>query len=151
MEDTKKIEGRQDSKTLSPGSQEKGQGIEGKPKIEVGDVNGNPEEPKPVKVEKDTLVQTQAGMVPLLATDKIGIGSRSRGGSVNMGQDLGLTREMLDSVLIYVDDLLVRIDHANNDAKLFDNSLTPEGFQNLMQAFKVKLVTDDKSQVDSLT
>ena len=84
-------------------------------------------------------------MVPLLATDKIGIGSRSRGGSVNMSQDLGLTKEMLDSVLLYVDDLLVRIDHQDNGTKLFDNSLTPEGFQSLMQAFKIKLVTDDKN------
>ena len=151
MEDTKKIEVGSQTKVQTTDLLAKVQATENKVRVDLPDLHVNHEEAKHTKVDKETSVQTPAGVVPLLATDKIGIGSRSRGGSVNISQDLGLTREMLDQVLIYVDDLLVRIDHQNNDAKLFDNSLTAEGFQGLMQAYKVKLVTDDKSQAENLT
>lgn len=58
---------------------------------------------------------------------------------------------MLEYVILYVDDLLVRIDHKNNDTKSFDESLTPDGFSNLISSYNVKLVSDNKDLTESLT
>ena len=56
MEDTRKVEVSQESKTPIANLSEKGQTADVKVKNDTGDVVGNPEEHKAAKVEKDTPV-----------------------------------------------------------------------------------------------